>query len=205
LADGSKTESDYDVLYRIMSTRMRRAPPEARPDFPMSTSTRSSKAGRWAMFGANGQPWEYLVIKDPKKKKALYDAFQDTNQEFCFWMEQIAAFRASPSRLPGQRRRSQGRMAENPQQHRRAAAPSLARGAGRDRSCSRTAAGSGRRLTPRSPFGRHASHFTDGLANTCTHMQLAIASLGLGSQLGDGARPGAAEARARVPDLITSI
>src|SRR5262245_66146017 len=33
-------------------------------------------------------------------------------------------------------------------------------------------------------FGRHASHFTDGLANTCTHMQLAIASLGLGPHWG---------------------
>jgi len=44
------------------------------------------------MSGANGQPWEYLVIKDPKKKKDLYEAFQDTNQEFCFWMEQMRPF-----------------------------------------------------------------------------------------------------------------
>src|SRR6266571_5157348 len=69
MGDGSKTESDYDVLYRIMSTRMsvRRLKPDPIPD-------------------------EYLVIKDPKKKKALYDAFQDTNQEFCFWMEQMRPF-----------------------------------------------------------------------------------------------------------------
>src|SRR2546429_8421384 len=44
------------------------------------------------MSGANGQPWEYLVIKHPKRKKDLYDAFQDTNQEFCFWMEQMRPF-----------------------------------------------------------------------------------------------------------------
>jgi nitroreductase len=31
-------------------------------------------------------------------------------------------------------------------------------------------------------FGRHASHLTDGMANTCMLMHLAIASLGLGSQ-----------------------
>jgi 5,6-dimethylbenzimidazole synthase len=31
-------------------------------------------------------------------------------------------------------------------------------------------------------FGRHASHLTDGLANTCTMMHLAAAGLGLGTQ-----------------------
>ena len=91
MADGSKTESDYDVLYRIMSTRMsvRRLRPDPIPDEYVD---KILEAGRWAMSGANGQPWEYLVIKDPKKKKALYDAFQDTNQEFCFWMEQMRPF-----------------------------------------------------------------------------------------------------------------
>src|SRR6266568_2500985 len=91
MGDGSKTESDYDVLYRIMTTRMsvRRLRPDPIPDEYVD---KILEAGRWAMSGANGQPWEYLVIKDPKKKKALYDAFQDTNQEFCFWMEQMRPF-----------------------------------------------------------------------------------------------------------------
>src|SRR6266446_3003856 len=91
MADGSKTESDYDVLYRIMSTRMsvRRLKPDPVPDEYVQ---KILEAGRWAMSGANGQPWEYLVIKDPKKKKALYDAFQDTNQEFCFWIELMRPF-----------------------------------------------------------------------------------------------------------------
>ena len=31
-------------------------------------------------------------------------------------------------------------------------------------------------------FGRHQSHLTDGLANTCTLIHLAAASLGLGSR-----------------------
>ncbi|TMG75006.1 MAG: nitroreductase family protein, partial [Betaproteobacteria bacterium] len=93
MADGSsvKRESDYDVLYRIMTTRM--SVRRIRPDpIPEEYVEKILEAGRWAMSGANGQPWEYLVIKDPKKKKALYDAFQDTNQEFCFWMEQMRPF-----------------------------------------------------------------------------------------------------------------
>src|SRR6059036_3436011 len=91
MADGSKTESDYDVLYRIMTTRMsvRRIKPDPIPDEYIE---KILEAGRWAMSGANGQPWEYLVIKDPQKKRELYDAFQDTNQEFCFWMEQMRPF-----------------------------------------------------------------------------------------------------------------
>src|SRR5689334_14141656 len=116
MADGSdaKHESDYDVLHRIMTTRMsvRRIKPDPLPEEYID---KILEAGRWAMSGANGQPWEYLVIKDPGKKKALYDAFfgqpweylvikdpgkkkalydafQDTNQEFCFWMEQMRPF-----------------------------------------------------------------------------------------------------------------
>ena len=81
MANGSevKTESDYDVLYRIMTTRM--SVRRIRPDpIPEEYVQKILEAGRWAMSGANGQPWEYLVIKDPKRKKDLYDAFQDTNQ-----------------------------------------------------------------------------------------------------------------------------
>src|SRR5260221_12787175 len=116
MGDGSsvKTESDYDVLYRIMTTRM--SVRRIRPDpIPEEYVEKILEAGRWAMSGANGQPWEYLVIKDPKKKKELYDAFQDTNQEFCFWMEQMRPFelrhpafqvKRSEERRVGKERRS---------------------------------------------------------------------------------------------------
>lgn len=29
------------------------------------------EAGRWAMSGANGQPWQFIVIKDPETKKKI--------------------------------------------------------------------------------------------------------------------------------------
>ncbi len=32
-------------------------------------------AGHWAMSGANGQPWEYVVVKDPVIKEKLCDVY----------------------------------------------------------------------------------------------------------------------------------
>src|SRR6266568_3544957 len=177
MGDGSKTESDYDVLYRIMTTRMsvRRLRPDPIPDEYVD---KILEAGRWAMSGANGQPWEYLVIKDPKKKKALYDAFQDTNQEFCFWMEQMRPFelRHPAFQVKGDDLQDEWQKIRNStggQQRRpwhEAPVVIVVLGDGRRQWATVNAAFT---------FGRHASHFTDGLANTCTHMQLAIASLGL--------------------------
>jgi len=184
MADGSKvqSESDYDVLYRIMTTRMsvRRIKPDPIPEEYVQ---KILEAGRWAMSGANGQPWEYLVIKDPKKKKDLYDAFQDTNQEFCFWMEQMRPFelRHPAFQVKGDDLKDEWQKIRNStggQQRRpwhEAPVVIVVLGDGRRQWATVNAAFT---------FGRHASHFTDGLANTCTHMQLAIASLGLGSHWG---------------------
>src|SRR6266513_2443956 len=184
MPDGSKgkPESDYEVLYRIMTTRMsvRRIRPDPIPDEYIE---KILEAGRWAMSGANGQPWEYLVIKDPKKKKDLYDAFQDTNQEFCFWMEQMRPFelRHPAFQVKGDDLKDEWQKIRNStggQQRRpwhEAPVVIVVLGDGRRQWATVNAAFT---------FGRHASHFTDGLANTCTHMQLAIASLGLGSHWG---------------------
>ena len=183
MADGdTRTESDYDVLYRIMTTRMsvRRIKPDPIPEEYVE---KILEAGRWAMSGANGQPWEYLVIKDAKKKKELYDAFQDTNQEFCFWMEQMRPFelRHPAFQVKGDDLKDEWQKIRNStggQQRRpwhEAPVVIVVLGDGRRQWATVNAAFT---------FGRHASHFTDGLANTCTHMQLAIASLGLGSHWG---------------------
>lgn len=34
------------------------------------------EAARWAMSGANGQPWEFIVVKDPVTKRKMGEAFQ---------------------------------------------------------------------------------------------------------------------------------
>jgi len=200
MADGSKPESDYDVLYRIMTTRMsvRRIKPDPIPDEYVE---KILEAGRWAMSGANGQPWEYLVIKDPGKKKELYDAFQDTNQEFCFWMEQMRPFelRHPAFQVKGDDLKDEWQKIRNStggQQRRpwhEAPVVIVVLGDGRRQWATVNAAFT---------FGRHASHFTDGLANTCTHMQLAIASLGLGSHWGTVHVQEPLKRVLGVPDLI---
>jgi len=202
MADGSKSpqESDYDVLYRIMTTRMsvRRIRPDPIPDEYVE---KILEAGRWAMSGANGQPWEYLVLKDPEKKKELYDAFQDTNQEFCFWMEQMRPFelRHPAFQVKGDDLKDEWQKIRNStggQQRRpwhEAPVVIVVLGDGRRQWATVNAAFT---------FGRHASHFTDGLANTCTHMQLAIASLGLGSHWGTVHVQEPLKRVLGVPDLI---
>lgn len=175
------TTSDYDTLYRIMTKRMsaRRLKPDPIPDDYVE---KILEAGRWAMSGANSQPWEYMVIKDSKKKKELYDVFQDTNMEFIFWMEQMRVFelRHPAFQVKGETLEDSWLKIRNKTEAKGRPwheAPIVI-----------VVLGDGRRqwgtVNGAFTFGRHASHFTDGLANTSTHMQLAIASLGLGSHWG---------------------
>jgi len=44
------------------------------------------EAARWAMSGANGQPWEFIVVKDPETKDKLAEALKEQN-EMNFWIE----------------------------------------------------------------------------------------------------------------------
>lgn len=171
--------ADYEALYRIMTRRLsaRRLKPDPLPE---GTVEKILEAGRWAMSGANSQPWEYVVVTDPERKKALFDAYQDTNLEFIFWMEQMReyALRHPAFQVEGDPMEAWHAVYHNTKSARGrswAIAPALI-----------VVLGDGRRqwgtVKGAHTFGRHASHLTDGLANTCTHMHLAIAALGLGAQ-----------------------
>ena len=60
-----------------------------RPDpIPEDTINKIFEVARWAMSGANSQPWEFVVVTDPKIKKELRDAYSEYNTDFIFWMEQ---------------------------------------------------------------------------------------------------------------------
>ncbi len=39
------------------------------------------EAGRWAMSGANGQPWEFVVVQDPATRAKIVDSWLEPNQE----------------------------------------------------------------------------------------------------------------------------
>jgi len=38
------------------------------------------EVARWAMSGANAQPWEFIIVQDPQRKKALADAMHDHDE-----------------------------------------------------------------------------------------------------------------------------
>jgi 5,6-dimethylbenzimidazole synthase len=166
---------DYETLYRVMTDRMsvRRLKPDPIPD---DYVTKVVDAGRWAMSGANSQPWEFMIVKDEGVKKGLFEAYRDVNTDFIFWMEQMRQFelRHPVYQVEGDPR-EQWEKARNSMSRAWSAAPVLI-----------VILGDGRRqwgtVQGAMTFGRHASHLTDALSNAATLMHLAASALGLGSQ-----------------------
>jgi nitroreductase len=72
---------EYDMLMELIRTRtsVRKLKPDPIPD---DCVTKVLEAGRWAMSGANGQPWDFIVVKDAAIKKELFRAYSQENQEF---------------------------------------------------------------------------------------------------------------------------
>src|SRR5581483_11800235 len=129
-----------------------------KPDpIPDGSIEKILEAGRWAMSGANSQPWEYIVVKDPKVKKDLFRCYSEDNTDFIYWMEQQRVFEL--------RHPAYQMTADEAVERQRRAAPS---GGARPLSVS---GGAGRgqcgALHSAHTFGREQSHLTDGLANTC--------------------------------------
>ncbi len=64
-------EMFIDLLTRRRSTR------KFKPDpLPDGAIEKILEAGRWAMSGANGQPWEFIVVTDPSVKQARFRSLQ---------------------------------------------------------------------------------------------------------------------------------
>ncbi len=163
----------YDTLIELIHRRMstRKLKPDPLPDGAIE---KILEAGRWAMSGANGQPWEYIVVTDPDVKKALHKAYQDELGDYNFWMEQM--------RMP-ELRHNAFPVNDDPdeQLRRRKESPGWA-----DAPALIVVLGDGRKqwatVMGGHTLGRHQSHLTDGLANTCTLMSLAASAMGLGAQ-----------------------
>ena len=88
---GTETTAGYDLLYDVIRRRssIRKLKPDPIPDEYIN---KILEAGRWAMSGANSQPWEYIVVKDPQVKKDLFRCYTEVNAEFIYWMEQQRVF-----------------------------------------------------------------------------------------------------------------
>src|SRR5262249_21330694 len=78
-----KTTPEYEQFRELFTRRMSMR--DLRPDpVPHSYVDKILEAGRWAMSGANSQPWEFIVVRDPQVKQALVDAYVDVNNDFIF-------------------------------------------------------------------------------------------------------------------------
>ena len=164
---------EYEALIDVIKGR--RSARKLKPDpLPEGAIEKILEAGRWAMSGANGQPWEYIVVTDPEIKKELFNAYKEELTGYNFWMEQM--------RIPELRHPAFPRSGDPDEQLKKreestgwADAPALIIVVGDGRKQWATVMGG-------HSMGRHQSHLTDGLANTCTLIHLAAASLGLGTQ-----------------------
>ena len=69
-------QSTYDTLLKLVKTRQ--SVRKFRPDpIPEDTINKILEVARWAMSGANSQPWEFVVVTDREIKKQLRDAYSD--------------------------------------------------------------------------------------------------------------------------------
>lgn len=170
MSNGEQTTPDYDLLLDLVKRRVshRKLKPDPIPDEHIQ---KILEVGRWAMSGANSQPWEFIVVKDPQVKKDMFKASKE-NGDFGYWMEQ--------QRLPELRHPALQMVDEREVQRQRrgvgwSEAPALI-----------VVLGDGRRqwgtILSAHTFGRHQTHLTDGLANACMLMHVAATSLGLGTQ-----------------------
>ena len=169
--DRTNFAGDYDTLLELVKSRVsvRNLKPDPIPD---DYVTRILEVGRWAMSGANGQPWDFIVVKDPAIKKELFRVYTEENADFIYWMEQQRDFKL---RHPSFQMTHDKAL----QKHRTAVGWSIA-------PVLIVIVGDGRRqwatVQGAHTFGRDQSHLTDGLANTAMLMHLAAGALGLGSQ-----------------------
>jgi nitroreductase len=84
--------SDYDILMDLIRTRT--GVRKLKPDPIADDSVRKVlEVGRWAMSGANGQPWDFIVVTDAAIKKEPFRAYAEVNQEFIYWMEEQRDFK----------------------------------------------------------------------------------------------------------------
>jgi len=75
-----QASSAIDTLLEIMRRRRnnRRFRSDPVPDGHINTII---EAARWASSGANTQPWEFIVIRDPVRKKEIAEVFVDALQK----------------------------------------------------------------------------------------------------------------------------
>jgi nitroreductase len=124
------------------------------------------------MSGANGQPWDFIVVTDAAIKKEPFRAYAEVNQDFIYWMEEQRDFKLRHPAYQMTHRDTVQRQRTQVGCGRRLPPSSSSRAAG---------GGNGRPYRAPTRSGGQ-SHRTDRLANASMLMHLAADALGLGSQ-----------------------
>ena len=91
---------NYDKFFELL--RYRRSIRRFKPD-PISDDTviKILDAAHYAMSGANSQPWEFIVIKDPKVKKKIYEIYQkDLELTWALEQQRIPEYRHPAFNIP---------------------------------------------------------------------------------------------------------
>jgi 5,6-dimethylbenzimidazole synthase len=175
LAAPPETTPAYETLLDLVKYRMsvRNLKPDPIPD---AYVTKVLEVARWAMSGANSQPWEFVVVKDAAMRRKLFDTYMQENMEFLYWVERQRHLdlRHPNFQVPG---------VEDPHEE---LAIAKSRQNWWQAPVHIVVLGDGRRqwgtVQGAHTFGRGQSHLTDGLTNVCQLVHLAAASLGLGAQ-----------------------
>jgi len=77
---------NYEEFFELL--QYRRSIRKFKPDpFPDEYITKILDAARFAMSGSNAQPWEFIVVKDPKVKQGLFDAYTKIECEGAYYVE----------------------------------------------------------------------------------------------------------------------
>lgn len=175
MMDQTRFEQEYDTFLKVVKKR-RSCREFSSESFPDEYIEKILEPARWAMSGANSQPWEFIVVKDSAIRRTLFEAYVNINVDFTFWMEQQRCFEL---RHPG----FQVKDKDTPEE-----ALKVKQNARlwRDAPVVIAVVGDGRKqwgtILGAHTFSLHQSHFTDGLANACELIHLSAAALGLTSQ-----------------------
>jgi len=73
--EGPVMGSDYDKLLELVTKRrsIRRFKPDPVPDEYIEKIV---GVARWAMSGANAQPWEFVAVRDPETREKIFDLYK---------------------------------------------------------------------------------------------------------------------------------
>jgi nitroreductase len=77
----------YDEFLELL--KYRRSIRKFKPDpIPDEYITQILDAAHYAMSGANSQPWQFIVVKDPEVKEKIFEAYVEGHHEYVWHMEQ---------------------------------------------------------------------------------------------------------------------